>query len=269
LDKELQKLLYTKLTKLSLNLYTKNKFQLNEDISVQILKVIIHIMKNNLNTDNEEHLLDFMNNLLEILLYGSYSSYHNSKDAKINTQNFINIISNENNLSLIKQLFILSSQFLLLKLNYSSFGESECGNKLIYKRSIFMEYILLILEIYIKIFFAEIKEKDVKQEDFHKALKNYLIFLIFNNVKDKGSLPPVLSNIVKIREHVNKIINSCTEKKSLIKGCLENIMIILKKVDEITYDKIKKGTISYKKGLTNYHLKNFKFFNFIIFFTIC
>ena len=249
LDKELQKLLYTKLTKLFLNLYTKNKFQLNEDISEQILKVIIHIMKNNLNTENEEHLLDFMNNLLEILLYGSYSSYHNSKDAKINTQNFINIISNEKNLSLIKKLFILSSQFLLLKLNYSSFGESECGNKLIYKRSIFMEYILLILEIYIKIFFAEIKEKDVKQEEFHNALKNYLIFLIFNNVKDKSSLPPVLSNIVKIREHVNKIINSCTEKKSLIKGCLENIMIILKKVDEITYDKIKKGTISYKKGL--------------------
>ena len=249
LDKELQKLLYTKLTKLFLSLYIKNKYQLNEDIAVQILKVIIHIMENNLNNENEEHLLDFLNNFLEILLYGNYSSYHNSKDVKINTQNFINIINNEKNLYLIKKLFILSSQFLLLKLNYSSFGESECGNKLIYKRSVFMENILFILEIYIKIFFNEIKEKDIKKDDFHKSLKNYLIFLIFNNVKEKSSLPPILINIVKIREHVSKIINCCTEKKPLIKSSLENIMIILKKVDEITYDKIKKGNISYKKGL--------------------
>ena len=249
LDKELQKLLYTKLTKLFLTLYKKNKYQLTEDISEQILKVIIHIMKNHLNTENEEHLLDFMNNLLEILLYGEYSSYHNNKDAKINAQNFININNNEKNLEFIKDLFILSSEFLVLKLNYSSFGESECGNKLIYKRSCFMEYILFILEIYIKIFFTEIKEEDIKKEYFHKSLKNYLMFLIFNNVKEKSNLPPVLSNLVKIREHVNKIINCCTEKKSLIKSCLENIMIILKKVDEITYDKIKKGNISYKKGL--------------------
>ena len=249
LDRELQILLYTKLTKLFMVLYTKNNCQLTEDISTQILKVIIHIMKNNLKNENEEHLLDFMNNLLEILFYGNYSNYHNNKDLKINTQNFLNVINNENNLLLIKELFILSSQFLLLKLNYSSFGECECGNKFIYNRSLFMENILLILELYIKIFYNEIKEEDIKKEDFRKSLKNYLIFLIFNNVKEKSSLPPVLANIVKIREHINKIINSCTEKKELIKSCLENIMIILKKVDEITYDKIKKGSISFKKGL--------------------
>ena len=249
LDKEYQILLYTKLTKLFLNLYSQNQFQLNEDISCQILKVIIHIMKNNLNSENEKHLLDFMNNILEILLYGSYSYNHSQKDIKINTQNFINIINNEKNFSLIKELFILSSKFLLLKLNYSSFGESQCGNEIIYKRSTFMENILLILEIYIKIFFTEIKEEDVLKEDIKKSLKNYLMFLIFNNNKEKNNLPPVLGNIVKIRGHVDKIINSCTEKKSLIKVCLENIMIIIRSVDEITYDKIKNGNISYKKGL--------------------
>ena len=249
LDKEYQILLYSKLTKLFLNLYKKNEFKLNEDISSQILKVIIHIMKNNLNSENEEHLLDFMNNILEILLYGSYACYHSQKEIKINTQNFINIDNNENNLSLIKEIFILSSKFLILKLNYSSFGECQCGNKIIYKRSVFMENILLILEIYIKRFFFELKEEDILKEDMKNSLKNYLIFLIFNNNKEKSNQPPVLSNIVKIRAHVDKIINLCTEKKCLIKVCLENIMIIIKSVDEITYDKIKKGNISYKKGL--------------------
>lgn len=249
LDNELQILLYTKLTKLFLALYQKNEYKLTEDISVQILKVIVHIMKNNLNGDKESHLLDFLNNLLEIIIYGNYSSYHSKNEIKINCQNFINISDNANNLSLIKELFILSSQFLLLKLNYSSFGEAECGNRIIYKRSTFMEYILFILEMYIKIFFTKLKEEEISQPNFHKALKNYLIFLIFNNVKEKSNLPPVLSNLVKIREHVNKIINNCVEKKSLIKGCLENIMDIVKSVEDITYDKIKKANISYKKGL--------------------
>ena len=112
-----------------------------------------------------------------------------------------------------------------------------------------MENILLILEIYIKRFFFELKEEDILKEDMKNSLKNYLIFLIFNNNKEKSNQPPVLSNIVKIRAHVDKIINLCTEKKCLIKVCLENIMIIIKSVDEITYDKIKKGNISYKKGL--------------------
>ena len=249
LDNELQILLYTKLTKLFLALYQKNEYKLTEDISLQILKVIVHIMKNNLNGDKESHLLDFLNNLLEIIIYGNYSSYHSKNEIKINCQNFINISDNANNLSLIKELFILSSQFLLLKLNYSSFGEAECGSRIIYKRSTFMENILFILEMYIKIFFAKLKDEEISQPDFHKALKNYLIFLIFNNVKEKSNLPPVLSNLVKIREHVNKIINDCVEKKSLIKGCLENIMDIVKSVEDITYDKIKKANISYKKGL--------------------
>ena len=249
LDKELQILLYTKLTKLFMSLYTKNEYKLNEDISSQILKIIIHLMKNNLNSENEEHLLDFMNNLLEILLYGNYSNSHIKSELKISTANFININNNENNLLLIKELFILSGKFLLLKLNYSSFGESECGNKLIYKRSCFIENILLILDMYVKILYAEIKEEDISKEDFHKSLRNYLIFLIFNNVKEKGNLPPVLANLVKIREYVNKIINCCTEKRSLIKGCLDNLMVIMRNVDEITFDKIKKGNISFKKGL--------------------
>ena len=249
LDKDLQILLYTKLTKLFLALYRKNEYKMNEETSIQILKVIIHIMKNNLNTDNEEHLLDFMNNLLEIVIYGNYSSFHSKNEIKITCDNFLNINNHTNNLELIKKLFILSSQFLLSKLNYSSFGEAECGNKLLYKRSYFIENILLIIEMYIKIFFSQIKEEEISKPVFHKSLKNYLIFLIFNNVKEKSNLPPVLSNIVKIREHVNKIINSCTEKITLIKSCLENIMYIVRKVDVITFDKIKRGNISYKKGL--------------------
>ena len=103
--------------------------------------------------------------------------------------------------------------------------------------------------MYIKILFDEIKEEDISKEDFHKSLRNYLIFLIFNNVKEKSNLPPVLANLVKIREYVSKIINCCKEKKSLIKGCLDNIMIIMRNVDEITFDKIKKRNISFKKGL--------------------
>lgn len=118
-------------------------------------------MKNNLNGDKESHLLDFPNNLLEIIIFGNYSSYHSKNEIKINCKNFINISDNANNLSLLKELFILSSQFLLLKLNYSSFGEAECGSRIIYKRSTFLENILFILEMYIKIFFAKLRDERI------------------------------------------------------------------------------------------------------------
>jgi hypothetical protein len=148
-----------------------------------------------------------------------------------------------------------------MKLNYSSFGQSECGNELIYKRSLFMKYLLIIFEMYAKIFFNKITEDEIKENIFKNTLKNYLIFFIFNNVKEKKDLPPVLDNVAQIRNLINKIITYCTERKSLIKLNLENIIYIVKKVDGIIFNQIKEGTISNKKGLklitklfNNYHI---------------
>ena len=247
LDKEAQILLYTKLTKLFLNLYNSNKDQNMSNSAIsQIFNVIIHIMKHNLNEEkeSENHLLDFLNNLLEIILYGEY----NKKEIKFKYKLFLDL-SEENNLNIIKELFYVCGKFLLLKLNYSSFGQRECGNGLIYKRSCFIKYLLIILEMYVKSFFNKIKEEEIKEKEFRNAIKNYLIFFIFNNTKEKNDLPPVLGNIVQIRNLVNQIIKYCSERKSLIKINLENIMEIVKKIDGITYQQIKEGKISNKKGL--------------------
>ena len=245
LDKESQILLYTKLTNLFLNLSNSNKGKsLGNSAISQIFKVIIHIMKNNLNDEegNENHLLDFLNNLLEIILYGSYEK------KELNYNLFIDF-DEVNNLDIIKELFYACGKFLLLKLNYSSFGQSECGNELLYKRSLFMKYLLTIIEKYIKILFNKIKEEEIKEKEFRQAIKNYLIFFIFNNVKEKSDLPPVLNNMVKVRNLVNKFITYCSERKSLIKLNLENIVNIIKKVDAITYKQIKEGKISNKRGM--------------------
>ena len=244
LDKESQILLYTKLTNLFLILY-KKEGKINSGVLYQIFGVIIHIMKNELYKENgnEYHLLDFLNNLLEIILYGDYNK-------KEQLDNKLLIDFNEDiDINLIKNLFYEISSFLLLKLNYSSFSLSECGNKLIYKRSIFMKYLLTIFEMYSKIFFARISEEIMKEPGFRKALKNYLIFFMFNTPKEKINNPPVLNNIVQVRNSVSKIIMDCVERKSLIKINLENIIEIVKKVDDITYENIKEGKISNKKGL--------------------
>ena len=89
----------------------------------------------------------------------------------------------------------------------------------------------------------------MKEPGFRKALKNYLIFFMFNTPKEKINNPPVLNNIVQVRNSVSKIIMDCVERKSLIKINLENIIEIVKKVDDITYENIKEGKISNKKGL--------------------
>ena len=130
MDKESQILLYTKLTNLFLNLYNSNKDQnMSNSAICQIFNVIIHIMKNNLSEEegNENHLLDFLNNLLEIILYGSYEK------KELNYNLFIDF-DEVNHLDIIKELFYVCGKFLISKLNYSSFGQSECGNELIYKR---------------------------------------------------------------------------------------------------------------------------------------
>ena len=259
LDKESQILLYTKLTNLFLKLYKDNTDQkvLGEAIC-QIFEVIVTIMQQYLieEKNNEKHLLDFLNNLLEIILYGGYNK--NEIKFKYDIEFDFN---REKNIKLIKSLFICCGKFLLMKLNYSSFGQSECGNELIYKRSLFMKYLLIIFEMYAKIFFNKITEDEIKENIFKNTLKNYLIFFIFNNVKEKKDLPPVLDNVAQIRNLINKIITYCTERKSLIKLNLENIIYIVKKVDGIIFNQIKEGTISNKKGLklitklfNNYHI---------------
>ena len=247
LDKESQILLYTKLTNLFLNLYNSNKDKnINTQAIFQIFNVIDYIMKNCLNdeTDKEKHLLDFLNNLLEIILYGAY----NEKELKFEHQLFLDF-NIENHLNIIKNLFFNCGKFLLLKLNYSSFGQSECGNELIYKRSCFMKYLLIIIEKYSKLLFVKLKEEEIKDKEIRQVIKNYLIFFIFNYIKMKNDLPPVLNNIAEIRNLVNKIIKSCTENKNLIKINLENIVEIVKKIDAITFEQIKEGKISNKKGL--------------------
>ena len=259
LDKESQVLLYTKLTNLFLNLYNNNKDKnISNSAISQIFNVVIYIMKNNLNEEkeSENHLLDFLNNLLEIILFGAY----NKKELIFKSTLLIDL-NDINNLNIIKNIFYSCGKFLLLKLNYSSFGQSECGNEIIYKRSCFMKYLLIIMEAYSKIFFGKIKEEEIKEKEFGKAIKNYLIFFIFNNIKEKKDLPPVLNNMVQIRNLVNKIIIYCAERKSLIKLNLENIVDIVKRIDAITYKQIKEGRISNKKGLkiitklfNNYHI---------------
>ena len=259
LDKESQILLYTKLTNLFLKLYQENKDQkIFSNAIYQIFNVIVTIMQEYLfeEKDNEKHLLDFLNNLLEIILYGAY----NKTEIKFKYELLFDL-NDEKNMNLIQKLYCSCGKFLLLKLNYSSFGQSECGNELIYKRSLFMKYLLIIIEMYSKIFFNKIKEDEIKEKTFKTTIKNYLIFFIFNNVKEKKDLPPVLDNVGQIRNLVNKIITYCTERKSLIKLNLENIIYIVKKVDGIIFEQIKEGKISNKKGLklitklfNNYHI---------------
>ena len=101
--------------------------------------------------------------------------------------------------------------------------------------------------MYSKIFFNKIKEDEIKEKTFKTTIKNYLIFFIFNNVKEKKDLPPVLDNVGQIRNLVNKIITYCTERKSLIKLNLENIIYIVKKVDGIIFEQIKEAKKIYPK----------------------
>jgi hypothetical protein len=53
-----------------------------------------------------------------------------------------------------------------------------------------MKYLLIIFEMYAKIFFNKITEDEIKENIFKNTLKNYLIFFIFNNVKEKKRPSP-------------------------------------------------------------------------------
>ena len=254
LGKDFQILLYTKLTNIFMNLYKKSDYKLDEEMFVQLLKVFILIINNILDDNKKEyetHLLDFANNLLEITIYGNYSSFHDEKDFKISNIASIINLNKINNYELIKELFTLTSKFLILKLNYSSYAMSECGNVLIFKRSILMKYILMIIDLFIKELYTQIKENNPdNKKDFTSTLKNYLIFLMFNQIKAKQVLPPVLGNISKIWNYVEKIIKSCTTNNSLIKIVLSEIMKIVQNLDSVLYDKIEDKKISQKKGIS-------------------
>ena len=78
-------------------LQIENK-NINTQAIFQIFNVIDYIMKNCLNeeTDKEKHLLDFLNNLLEIILYGAY----NEKELKFEHQLFLDF-NIENHLNII------------------------------------------------------------------------------------------------------------------------------------------------------------------------
>ena len=199
-----QEFLYTQFIKAFRILYKKDNFKLKNNMIYQIFDVINIIIKKyqkevDLNNQmNYNYLLDFVNNLMEVLLFGEFGKSQNEKDSKLqNNNNNINFnFDDKKENELFKNLFENISNFLLIYFNYSSFSGSVCGNVVVFKRSCALKYILFIISSNINNFYLHLTNNEIKSKEFRKIIKNYLIYLIFNYHKFKTNVSPLTKNVI-------------------------------------------------------------------------
>ena len=253
-----QEFLYSQFIKAFRILYKKDNFKLNNNMIFQIFNVINIIIKkyqNEVDLNNQinyNYLLDFINNLMEVLLFGDFGKTQIEKDNKLQNNNNNNINFNfddQKNYELFKNLFENISNFLLIFFNYSSFSGALCGNVVVFKRSCVLKYILFILSTNINNFYNHLTNDEIKSKEFRKIIKNYLIYLIFNYHKFKTNVSPLTKNVIDCYNFTKIIIENCSNNKDLIEINLIEIMDIVGKVDYEVFNAIKTEKIPNKLGI--------------------
>ena len=248
LDYSLQELLYSKFTNVFFILYKQENETLNENMFYQIMEVFVAIIKTCANQKNEGCLMDFIHILTEILFYGNYATIHKQSELHLKSIN-LDLEKNKQHLSILKELYIEIGKFLLLHLNYSSFGGAVSGNKILYKRIIAIENLLIIINSFSNRLFINLTKEEIEEEEFKKSLRNYLIYLIFNIHKEKTNCSPIVRSVIKCWNSVENIVDNYTQRKELIEFCLVEIMKIVRKIDENVINGIKNEKMSLKYGI--------------------